>query len=92
METTLGFIIIGFVIIIATILIYSKLDKRSDEKIIEKIAEKFGKIEEKLSKVEEMQEEVIDFKDQQYGSVNCYHSPLYYNNPLYFDPLSYEVE
>ena len=64
METTLGFIIIGFVIIIATILLYSKLDKRSDDKIIEKIAEKFGKIEEKLSKVEEMQEEVIDFKDQ----------------------------
>ena len=63
METTLGFIIIVFVIIVATILLYNKLDKRSDDKIIEKIAEKFGKIEEKLSKVEEMQEEVIDFKD-----------------------------
>ena len=40
---------------------------------------------------EELQEQ-FNFQDQQYGSVNCYHSPLYYNNPLYFDPLSYEVE
>ena len=63
METTLGFIIIVFVIVVATILLYNKLDKRSDDKIIEKIAEKFGKIEEKLSKVEKMQEDVIDFKD-----------------------------
>ena len=39
----------------------------------------------------EQLQEPFNFQDQQYGSVNCYHSPLYYNNPLYFDPLSYEV-
>ena len=50
METTLGFIIIGFAIIIATILLYNKLDKRNDDKIIEKFAEKFGKIEENSPK------------------------------------------
>ena len=44
-----------------------------------------------VNQYEQMQEQ-FNFQDQQYGSVNCYHSPLYYNNSLYFDPLSYEVE
>ena len=44
-----------------------------------------------VNQYEQLQEQ-FNFQDQQYGSVNCYHSPLYYNNPLYFDPLSYEVE
>ena len=43
-----------------------------------------------VNQYEQMQKQ-FNFQDQQYGSVNCYHSPLYYNNPLYFDPLSYEV-
>ena len=43
-----------------------------------------------VSQYEQLQEE-FDFKNQQYDSVNCYHSPLYYNNQLYFNPLSYEV-
>ena len=44
-----------------------------------------------VNQYEQLQEQ-FNFQDQQYGSVNCYHSPIYYNNPLYFDPLSYEVE
>ena len=39
---------------------------------------------------EQLQKE-YDFKDQQFDSVNCYHNPLYYNNPMYFSPLTYEV-
>ena len=37
-------------------------------------------------------QEVFTFKDLQFGSVNCYFNPNYYNNPLYFSPLTYEVE
>ena len=36
-------------------------------------------------------QESFTFKDLQFGSVNCYFNPLYYNNPMYFSPLSYEV-
>ena len=41
-----------------------------------------------VNQYEELQEQ-FNFQDQQYGSVNCYHSPLYYNNPLYFDPSKF---
>ena len=37
-------------------------------------------------------QEVFPFKDLQFGSVSCYFNPNYYNNPLYFSPLTYEVE
>ena len=43
-----------------------------------------------VNQYEELQEQ-YNFEDQQYGSINCCHNPLYYNNPLYFNPLSYEV-
>ena len=36
-------------------------------------------------------QESFTFKDLQFVSVNCYFNPLYYNNPMYFSPLSYEV-
>ena len=36
-------------------------------------------------------QESFTFKDLQFGSVNCYFNQLYYNNPMYFSPLSYEV-
>ncbi len=36
-------------------------------------------------------QESFTFKNLQFGSVNCYFNPLYYNNPMYFSPLSYEV-
>ena len=36
-------------------------------------------------------QEVFNFKDLQFDSVNCYFNPIYYNNPMYFSPLSYEV-
>ena len=41
-----------------------------------------------VSQYEELQEQ-FTFQAQQYGSVNCYHSPLYYNNPLYFNPSEF---
>ena len=36
-------------------------------------------------------QESYTFKDLQFDSVNCYFNPDYYNNPMYFSPLSYEV-
>ena len=36
-------------------------------------------------------QEVFNFKDLQFDSVNCYFNSIYYNNPMYFSPLSYEV-
>jgi len=37
-------------------------------------------------------QEVFPFKDLQFDSINCYFNPIYYNNPMYFSPLTYEVE
>ena len=37
-------------------------------------------------------QEVFPFKDLQFDSVNCYFNSDYYNNPMYFSPLTYEVE
>ena len=31
------------------------------------------------------------FNNLQFGSINCYFNSNYYNNPIYFSPLSYEV-
>ena len=31
------------------------------------------------------------FNNLQFGSINCYFNSNYYNNPMYFSPLSYEV-
>ena len=36
-------------------------------------------------------QESFTFKDLQFGSINCYFNSNYYNNPIYFSPLSYEV-
>ena len=36
-------------------------------------------------------QESYTFKDLQFDSVNCIFNPDYYNNPMYFSPLSYEV-
>ena len=36
-------------------------------------------------------QESYTFKDLQFDSVNCYFNPNYYNNPMYFSPLTYEV-
>tara|TARA_R100001082_G_C4309786_1_gene136218 strand:+ start:354 stop:512 length:159 start_codon:yes stop_codon:yes gene_type:complete len=36
-------------------------------------------------------QESFTFNDLQFGSVNCYFNPIYYNNPMYFSPLTYEV-
>ena len=36
-------------------------------------------------------QKVFNFEDLQFDSVNCYFNPDYYNNPMYFSPLSYEV-
>ena len=38
-----------------------------------------------VNQYEELQEQ-YNFEDQQYGSINCYHNPLYYNNTLYMTP------
>ena len=36
-------------------------------------------------------QESFTFNDLQFGSVNSYFNPIYYNNPMYFSPLTYEV-
>ena len=36
-------------------------------------------------------QKVFNFKDLQFDSINCYFNPIYYDNPMYFNPLSYEV-
>ena len=37
-------------------------------------------------------QEVFTFNDLQFDSINCYFNSIYYNNPMYFSPLTYEVE
>ena len=36
-------------------------------------------------------QESFSFNNLQFGSINCYFNSNYYNNPMYFSPLSYEV-
>ena len=43
-----------------------------------------------VNQYEQLQKQ-FNFQDQQYGSVNCYFNSNYYNNPMYFSPLTYEV-
>ena len=65
-EIIMGLIILGFsviLIVLLTLIIYSKFNKKSDDKIIEKFTEKFTKIEGYFSKMESMQEDVVDFKN-----------------------------
>ena len=62
----MGLIILGFsviLIVLLTLIIYSKFNKKSDDKIIEKFTEKFTKIKGYFSKMESMQEDVVDFKN-----------------------------
>ena len=36
-------------------------------------------------------QESFTFNNLQFGSINCYFNSNYYNNPMYLNPLSYEV-
>ena len=65
-EMIMGLIILGFaivLIVLLTIIIYSKFNKKSDDNIIEKLTEKYTKIEGYFSEMEERQEEIVDFKN-----------------------------
>ena len=37
-------------------------------------------------------QESLNFNDLQFGTVNCYFNLNYYNNPMFFSPLSYANE